>query len=479
MVQVLPGFAPQVGQNLASIVGAIQNVVDPDYELKKMIKQKVLSDPSYAQSLGNFAFSNPELYKKLGLGKIGEVIGDISPDLKTVMQEAQKGFIAEASKNPNKDLAKQAGQSALYGKTEAELRMEQQREVQAGLNIAIAKQTQGLNDQRLREGEMQLEKLELGRKGILEATANYEQLKGLDLGKIVEDAFDGKADSGVMSQLWSIPQMQGPLNELFEIERARRSLRNQLTVAQYGRSLQRRGLAEEMVLRTRTGTVDLWTKYMSDNATQERLAALVADPKIANTAQDQMLLQMFNAMNEKQNGTNARTAAQAMQRVVTLQGQSLRPNADLNAIANQMNVNYQALGEATGNYYTAEVVEETKEGPARMWGLRKGIESKRRRIVVKDIVTGEEVEPSRAVVKASGAPASNAPPQNAGVREMKAEQRAMTNQPLDAISFNKENVDRVLPALQKLPKEEQIKALDSSKKLSERDKEELRRRLGL
>ena len=278
MVQVLPGFAPQVGQNIASILGSIGNVIDPDYEVKQQIKQKVLADPAYAQQLANFAYANPDAYKKMGMGKLGDIIGEISPDLKAVMQEAQKGFVAKAAKDVKPELEKEAGQQALYGRTEADLRKDQLGEIQAGVNIALARQRMKMGDQEIYENDRKIQQLDLAGKAIEDATANYTTNKNINLGTLANDFIAGKANTDLVGQVMSTPQLAGQFSQYLDIIKEKRRLQQQKDLYYYQHGMQRKTIAQDMFLRTRAGTPEMWEKYMTDDKTQKRLSELIADP---------------------------------------------------------------------------------------------------------------------------------------------------------------------------------------------------------
>lgn len=473
MVQVLPGFAPQVGQDIASIFNSIQHVIDPDFQVKEAIRQKALSDPNYAQQLGNFAYSNPEVYKKLGLGKVGDVIGSISPDLKSVMEEAQKGYVAKMAKNPNEKLATEAGQRAIYGTTEQEVRMNELKEVSAGLNIALARQRGTLNDQQIQEGNRTLEQLDLQAKGINEATANYPQLKGVNLGQLADNFLAGKVDGNVLSQIYSTPQLAKPFQELLEIKRYQMQFRNQLRVAEYSHGLNRRSLAEELTLRSGgIGTPEMWDKYMSDPATKDRMFQLAADPKSAKTPQDQMLLQMYNSISAKQMGANAKAANQAMAatyKILLRNKNSLMTPEE--AVA-ALNITFDQLSEQTGDTYQAQVVSGKTKDTSKWYQRSNSRDTKTIQII--DTKTGKPVEPGDIAVSSSGVPNNfkgsdipSQPPPDSDVDKV--------------AGFNQGKVDSAIGALQKsgLDKAGQLQQIQNSSKLSSAEKVEIIKRLGL
>lgn len=412
MVQVLPGFDQQLGQNLAGIVDAVNNVVDPNYQVKKLIQQKALADPQYAQSLANFAYVNPGIYKKMGLNKIGDVIGSISPDLQTVMQEAQKGFVAaEAAKPSSQELQKAGAQQKLYGMTDVELQNQQLQNVAAGVNIALAKQRGTLQEQSIQENQKKLQELDLAGKGIEDAIGNYPQLKGVKLAGLASDFIAGKADSNIISQVFSTPQLAKPFQDLINLEMERLRLRNQLYVAQY---VHGKDIDEQMWLRSNgVGTPDLWQKYRTDPATQEKLAQLVADPKSAKTPEDQMLLAMHNSINEKQNGANAKAIAQANVAMMRTLAQSRLPGADLQALSNQLNVTFQQLAEKTGDsYFASPSVDTLVTQKNRIFPDKKRITPG---IKVVDAATGQPVDINAIIARSSGAPVNvTTPPSGTG-----------------------------------------------------------------
>lgn len=486
MVQVIQGFAPQIGENIASIVDAFQNAIDPDYQVRKLIRQKAMSDPNYAQSLANFAYTNPDVYKKLGLGKIGDVIGSISPDLKTVMQEAQKGYVQEAAKNPNKELATSAGQTALYGKDEATLRKEKNDEILAGVNIATARQRIKLNEQSIKENETKLKDLDLYEQGVNKALANYPELQQLDLGKVADSFLKGEADASLMTQIESVPQLKTAFTQMVQAKLQRRQLEFGLMEAQYRRGAERRTIAQDMFVRTRAGTPALWDKYMNDPATQKRLFDLTADPKIAATPEDQQLLNMYNAISEKQIGKNSslvKTLIPAANRLIL---QSKTKDADLQSIVNQLNVIYQQLGEATGDYYQANVTTEKTKNTSHWWQPNNSKDQARLKII--DLRSMEEVQPSQATVSASGAPAPGYPPQDFVGHQPYGQGKENIDLSKDSTenkTTSKQDNDRVGKAVeffkrQKASKEEVTATLNApaNASLTQKQKDEILQQLG-
>lgn len=414
MVQVLPGFAPQLGQDIASIFQSVQHVIDPDFQVKEAIRQKALADPNYAQTLGNFAYSNPEVYKRLGLGKIGDVIGGISPDLKTVMEEAQKGYVSKMAKTPNETLAKEAGQRAVYGTTEQEVRMNELKEVSAGLNIALARQRGTLNDQQIQEGNRTLQQLDLQAKGIEDATANYPALKDVKLGALADSFLAGNADGNLLSQIYSTPQLAKPFQELLEIKRYQMQFRNQLRVAEYTHGLNRRSLAEELTLRSGgIGTPEMWNKYMSDPTFKDRMFQLAADPKSATTPQDQMILQMYNSISAKQMGANAKAANQAMAATYKILLRNKNSQMTPEEAVAALNVTFDQLAEQTGDTYEARVTTGKTKDTSKWYQRNNSRDTKSLEII--DKKTGRPVEPGDIAVSSSGVP-NNFPGSDIGMK---------------------------------------------------------------
>lgn len=414
MVQILPGFEAQLGKDIASIFDSVQNVIDPDYHLKEAVRQKVIADPTYAQNLANFAYNNPEIYKKMGLNKIGDVISGMSPDLKTVIDRATKGYVKEEMEKPDSELAKYSAQQKLFGTSQEDFRQNQIQTLQASANLAGTKKRNQALDYNLTQLGRESDRESLAQKAVTDAMNNYAGLEKADLPGLAKRLVSGKyqeGDSALVSQIYAVPGLREQWllavqhqKNLEEIEAKKQAIIEERKYTSQDSAV-KAWLASD-----RAGNPTLWRKLMEDPETQQRYTDLMADPSIAETPEDLMLVQMGDSINAKQNGKNAEAIKQtitAMRNVFKdlgyLKGK-LGDNFsvdDVKQSVDQLNTIFNLMNDKTGRMYLAKINPRITEHLI-------AADEESDPIQIIDLSTGQVVDPGEVGVIASGSPSYRA-----------------------------------------------------------------------